>query len=499
MRELLLVLDFGGQYKELIASAVRKLNVYSEIKAGNISIEEIKKLNPIGIILTGGPNSVYEENSPLCDKELFELGIPVLGICYGMQLMCYLMGGEVKSSEVGEYGVVDVTSINHSEKDITFKALMSHRDQVTKLPQGFVQNAKTQNCIAGAENKDKKLYMVQFHPEAKHTQGGREIFRGFLFDVCGAAGDYNLDDFINIQTQKIKEQVGESQVLLALSGGVDSAVCASILSKAIPGQLTCIFVDHGFMRLDEGDQIEEVFSKRDLKFIRINSENRFLEKIKGISDPEKKRKLIGEEFVRVFEEEAKKVKAEYLAQGTIYPDIVESGGTGAVIKSHHNVGGLPENLDFIGLVEPLTHLFKDEVREVGRKLDLPEHIVSRQPFPGPGLAIRIIGEVTKEKLNIVRKADSFVREELDKLENKPGQYFAVLTDTLSVGVKGDARTYDPVVAVRAVITEDFMTADYFPVPHDVLKSISMKITNELPVSRVVYDISPKPPATVEWE
>lgn len=495
MNQLILILDFGGQYKELIASAVRSLNVYSEIKVGSISIEEIKKLNPIGIILTGGPNSVYEDNAPMYDKGIFELNIPVLGICYGMQLMCYALGGKVEPGIVGEYGTVSVTK-NTGE---VFQALMSHRDAVTYLPSGFEQTSKTENCIASAENKQKKLYMVQYHPEAKHTQGGLDVFKRFLFDICSANGDYNLDDFITLQTKKIKEQVGEKQVLLALSGGVDSSVCASILSKAIPGQLTCIFVDHGFMRLDEGDQIEAVFSKRDLNFIRVNAENRFLQKISGVSDPEKKRKLIGEEFVRVFEEEAKKVNADYLAQGTIYPDIVESGGTGAVIKSHHNVGGLPDNLDFIGLVEPLSQLFKNEVREVGRKLDLPEHIVSRQPFPGPGIAIRIIGDVTKEKLEIVRKADAFVREELDKLENKPGQYFAVLTDTLSVGVKGDARTYEPVVAVRAVITEDFMTADYFPVPHEVLKNISTKITSQLPISRVVYDISPKPPATVEWE
>ena len=495
MNELILILDFGGQYKELIASSVRRLGVYSEIKAGSISVDEIKKKNPIGIILTGGPKSVYESDAPAYEKELFNMGIPVLGICYGMQLMCHALGGTVEPGKIGEYGVVNVTKNDGS----SFDALMSHRDTVLKLPVGFVQTASTENCIASAENKEKNLFMVQYHPEAKHTDNGQDIFKSFLFDVCNATGDYNLDDFITSETKRIKEQVGDKQVLLALSGGVDSAVCASILSKAIPGQLTCIFVDHGFMRLDEGDQIEEVFSKRDLRFVRINAQDRFLSRISGISDPEKKRKLIGEEFVRVFEDEAKKINADYLAQGTIYPDIVESGGGGAVIKSHHNVGGLPENLDFIGLIEPLSQLFKDEVREVGRKLDLPEHIVSRQPFPGPGLAIRIMGDVTKEKLDIVRRADAFVREELDKLENRPGQYFAVLTDTLSVGVKGDARTYEPVVAVRAVITEDFMTADYFPVPHEVLKNISTKITSQLDVSRVVYDISPKPPATVEWE
>ncbi|MCL1935730.1 MAG: glutamine-hydrolyzing GMP synthase [Defluviitaleaceae bacterium] len=493
--QLILILDFGGQYKELIASTVRSLGVYSEIKAGNIPIDEIKKLNPIGIILTGGPNSVYEDNAPIRDKDIFNLGIPIFGICYGMQLMTHVLGGIVSKGKVGEYGTVLVERENGDK----FNALMSHRDVVEKLPEGFIQLAKTANCIAEASNHEKKLFMTQYHPEAKHTEGGRETFKNFLFRICGAKGDYSLDDFIEVQMKNIREQVGNGQVLLALSGGVDSAVCATILSKAIPGQLTCIFVDHGFMRLNESEEIEEVFAKRNLNFIRVNASDRFLAKIKDIFEPEKKRKLIGEEFVRVFENEAKKINADFLAQGTIYPDIVESGGTGEVIKSHHNVGGLPKDMGFKGIVEPLSQLFKDEVREVGRKLGLPNTIVERQPFPGPGLAIRIMGNVTYEKLEIVRLADAFVREELDKLQVRPNQYFAVLTDTLSVGVKGDARTYDPVVAVRAVITEDFMTADYFPVSHDVLGKMAKRITSELPVSRVVYDISPKPPATVEWE
>ena len=501
MKELILVLDFGGQYKELIASAVRSLNVYSEIANGDISAKEIKEKNPIGIILTGGPNSVYLEDSLKCDPEIFELGIPILGICYGMQLMCHTLGGHVSSAEIGEYGVVPISSISNSSilKSEKFNALMSHRDHVTILPEGFTQTAITENCIAACENTSKKLYATQFHPEAKHTEGGKDILKSFLYDVCNAEGSYKIDDYITSQIEEIKNKVGDKKVLLALSGGVDSSVCASLISEAIGNQLTCVFVDHGFMRKGEGDQVELAFKDKNLNFIRINAKDRFLSKINGISDPEKKRKLIGNEFIYVFEEEAKRLNLDFLAQGTIYPDIVESGGVGAVIKSHHNVGGLPENLDFEGLIEPLAGLFKDEVRLVGEKLGLPNFIVHRQPFPGPGLAIRIMGEITEESLELLREADAITREELDTLPNKPSQYFAVLTNTKTVGVKGDSRTYDNVVAIRAVITDDFMTAEYAEIPHENLKNISRKITSNLNVSRVVYDITSKPPATVEWE
>jgi len=507
MSELVLVLDFGGQYKELIAGTVRGLSVYSEIKPGSITIDEILKLKPIGIILTGGPSSVYISDSPRCDPKIFSLGIPVLGICYGMHLMCYTLGGEVSYGDKGEYGRVTVTPSKNTSKLFgnkkeAFTALMSHRDCVSGLPKGFRETAKTSVCIAACENKAKKFYAVQFHPETKHTKGGEKIIRRFLYDVCGAKGDYKLDNYIKTQVKQIQKRTGVDNVLLALSGGVDSSVCAKLLSKAIPGQLACIFVDHGLMRLNEGDEIERVFSKEKLSFIRVNAKDRFLEKLKGVTDPEAKRKIIGEEFIRVFEEEAAKLgDIPFLAQGTIYPDVVESGGKhGAVIKSHHNVGGLPEGLNFNGVVEPLSRLFKDEVRVMGKKLGLPSSIVNRQPFPGPGLAVRIIGEVTEEKLDLLRKADAILREELDGMKDRPDQYFCVLTDTRSVGVKGDYRTYDYVIAVRAVKTDDFMTCEYAPLPHKLLDRISSRITAEIPsISRVVYDITSKPPATVEWE
>jgi len=506
--ELALVLDFGGQYKELIARAVRGLSVYSEIRPGNMPAEEIRRLAPICIIMTGGPSSVYQSGSPMCDPAIFDLGISVLGICYGMHLMCHVLGGEVTAGGAGEYGCVSVTpekpisALFQGTHDKPFAALMSHRDVVSRLPDGFRKTASTAVCVAACENAGKKLYAVQFHPETKHTDGGREIFQRFLFDVCGAAGDYKLDDYIDTQVRLIRQKVGDNNVLLALSGGVDSSVCASLLSRAVPNRLVCLFVDHGFMRLNEGDEIERVFSKRKLRFIRVNAQGRFLNKLRGVADPETKRKLIGEEFVRVFEEESAKIgDIPFLAQGTIYPDIVESGGSyGATIKSHHNVGGLPKNLKFTGVVEPLSGLFKDEVRILGRKLGLPASLVNRQPFPGPGLAIRVVGEVTEEKLNVLRKADAILREELDGAKNRPDQYFTVLTDSCSVGVKGDERTYSPVIAVRAVITGDFMTCDYAPIPHKTLGRVSSRITSEIPsVSRVVYDITSKPPATVEWE
>ena len=507
MREMILVLDFGGQYKELIARTVRSLKVYSEIHPGSIKAEKVKELNPIGIILTGGPNSVYLPEAPLCDPEIFNLGIPVLGICYGMQMMCHMLGGEVRPCNKSEYGRVKVNLKNDS---VLFEkipenntVLMSHSDFVSRLPEGFRVTAASADCPhAACENPERNLYGVQFHPEVNLTDNGTKIIGNFLYSVCKASGDYNLDDYIEKQVHKIRQEVGDQKVLLALSGGVDSSVCASLISKAIPGQLVCIFVDHGFMRLNEGDKIEEVFSRQDLRFVRINAQDRFLNKIKGVTDPEKKRKLIGEEFIRVFEEEAKKLgDIKILAQGTIYPDIVESGlKMGAVIKSHHNVGGLPERLAFNKIIEPLSGLFKDEVRMLGRKLGLPKELVMRQPFPGPGLAIRIMGEVTKDKLEILRLADHIMCEEIEKLRVKPQQYFAVYTGAYSVGVKGDDRTYDSVIALRAVTTDDFMTCRYTPLSHRVLEKISTRITNEIPkVSRVVYDITSKPPATVEWE
>jgi GMP synthase (glutamine-hydrolysing) len=509
MNKTVLVLDFGGQYKELIAGTVRGLSVYSEIKQGSMTADEIKRLNPIGIILTGGPKSVYLPDSPRCDPDIFSLGIPVLGICYGMHIMCHTLGGKVGQGDTGEYGRVKVTPVKKSKlfngKE-PFAALMNHRDAVTRLPEGFHATAKTAACTAACENPAKKLYGIQFHPETKHTEGGRKIIRRFLYDVCGASGDYKLNDYIETQINQIRETVGGKNALLALSGGVDSSVCASLLSKAIPGQLTCIFVDHGFMRLNEGDEIERVFSKRKLRFIRVNAQGRFLAKLKGVSEPETKRKFIGEEFIRVFEEESAKLgDIPFLAQGTIYPDIVESGGSpsgahGAVIKSHHNVGGLPEGLNFTGIVEPLSGLFKDEVRVLGKKLGLPSSVVNRQPFPGPGLSVRITGEVTEEKLDVLRRADAILREEVDGMKRRPDQYFCVLTNTRSVGVKGDDRTYDFVIAVRAVKTDDFMTCEYAPLPHKLLDRISSRITGEIPsVSRVVYDITSKPPATIEWE
>lgn len=507
MNELVLVLDFGGQYKELIARTVRGLNVYSQIHPGSLTAGEIKELNPIGIILTGGPNSVYLDESPKCDPAIFQLGIPVLGICYGMQLMCHMLGGEVQSCKKGEYGRIKTAFQTSSDLfagiDGESMVLMSHSDFVSRLPDGFTGTAQTQDCpYAACENSSDRLYGVQFHPEVEHTDFGREVIKNFLYSVCHASGDYHLDDYIDTQVRCIWEKVGSQKVLLALSGGVDSSVCASLLSKAIPGQLTCIFVDHGFMRHNEGDEIERIFSARKLNFIRVNAESRFLAKIKGVTEPEQKRKLIGEEFIRVFEEEAGKLgDIPFLAQGTIYPDVIESGGKlGAVIKSHHNVGGLPDNLTFQQVIEPLAGLFKDEVRILGKKLGLPPSLTQRQPFPGPGLAIRVMGEVTKEKLEIVRMADFIMCEEIGKLRKKPQQYFAVYTGAHSVGVKGDYRTYDGVIALRAVTTSDFMTCRYTPLSHTVLDRISSRITNEIrSVSRVVYDITSKPPATVEWE
>ncbi|MDR2962065.1 MAG: glutamine-hydrolyzing GMP synthase [Bacteroidales bacterium] len=506
--ELVLILDFGGQYKELISRMTRRLNVYSEIKSGKISAEEVKKFNPIGIILTGGPNSAYLETSPKCDPAIFELGIPILGICYGMQTMCFSLGGRVETPNVGEYGRIETNTVAHNSVLMQgvkspARMLMSHTDQVTQLPQGFVRTASTAHCQnAACENVSRNLYAVQFHPEVELSDDGEKVMHNFLFNVCKAAGSYRLDDYIETRVKAIRQAVGTKRVLLGLSGGVDSSVCAALLSKAIGEQLTCIFVDHGLMRYKEGDAIEAIFSKKKLHFIRVNAADRFLKKLKGISSPEEKRKIIGAEFVRVFEDESSKLgDIEFLAQGTIYPDIIESGGEfGDTIKSHHNVGGLPDNHKFEGIVEPLSGLFKDEVRIIGKMLGLPDSLVYRQPFPGPGLAIRIMGDITQAKLDLLQRADHIVCEEIGKLRKKPQQYFAVLTDTRSVGVKGDHRTYDYVVAVRAVTTSDFMTCEYTPISHKVLSKISSRITGELAnVSRIVYDITSKPPATVEWE
>lgn len=507
MRELILVLDFGGQYKELIARKIRAMAVYAEIGPGSMTVDEIRELAPAGIILTGGPNSVYAADAPRCDPRIFSLGIPVLGICYGMQLMCHTLGGAVRRGAQGEYGSVAAAL---DAKVLLFRGvppasvvLMSHGDNVTKLPVGFVGTATTPSCPhAACEHVSAKLFGLQFHPETAHTKHGNRMLRNFVFDVCGVSGSYKLGDYATRQIAAIRQKVGAREVLLALSGGVDSSVCAALLARAVPGQLTCIFVDHGCMRMNEGDTIEAIFAQHDLRFRRVNAGPRFLAKLAHVVDPETKRKIIGTEFIRVFEEEAAKIgNIGFLAQGTIYPDVVESGGKhGATIKSHHNVGGLPVNLAFAGVIEPLAGLFKDEVRALGRKLGLPKTLVERQPFPGPGLAIRVMGEVTETKLAILRAADAILHAELDGMRRKPDQYFAVLTDTRTVGVKGDDRTYDPVIAIRAVVTGDFMTCEHAPLSHKLLRRVSARITSEIPaVSRVVYDVTSKPPATVEWE
>ena len=504
--QTVLILDFGGQYKELIARRVRECGVYSIVKPGDISLDKIREIDPIGIILTGGPNSVYKKESPHCDKAIFDMGIPVLGICYGMQLLSWSLGGEVSPCSSSEYGKtkmqVNTDSLLFAGLDPIQIGLMSHTDQVTKLPVGFKSIAHTVSCEnAAIENAGKKLYGFQFHPEVESTPNGTAMIRSFLYSVCGAKGDYDLKNLEQQLISDVKKQVGDAHVLLALSGGVDSSVCAALLSKALPGQLHCIFVDHGLMRKDEGDQVEAAFKNRDLDFIRVNAQDRFLKALAGVTDPEQKRKIIGTEFVRVFEDESKKLpNVKFLAQGTIYPDVIESGGSkAATIKSHHNVGGLPKNMKFEGIVEPLRSLFKDEVRALGRQLGLPRKFVERQPFPGPGLAVRIMGEITPEKLEILREADAIFREEAARHRIKADQYFAVLTDTRSVGVVGDFRTYNYAIALRAVRTSDFMTCEYAPISHKVLGTVSSRIVNEVKgAGRVVYDITGKPPATIEW-
>ena len=506
--QLVLVIDFGGQYNHLIARRVRECGVYCEVKPYTITAQEVLALSPIGIIFTGGPNSVYLENAPRIDSEIFSLNIPLLGICYGMQLMAWQMGGHVVSPTHREYGRTQtefVTSCGlFAELPLQSVVWMSHTDYVDRLPDGFTATAKTNACPAAAmECPEKKLYGLQFHPEVSHTEQGTQILKNFLFDVCNAAGDWTMKDYATTAVENIRTQVGDKDVLLALSGGVDSSVCAALIERAVGSRLTCIFVDHGLMRKNECDEIEAVFGNKNIRFIRVNASERFINRLLGVDDPEQKRKIIGEEFIRVFEEEGKKIgSVGFLAQGTIYPDVVESGvGEAAVIKSHHNVGGLPDFVDFEGIVEPLRMLFKDEVRALGEQLGLPASLVWRQPFPGPGLGIRIIGPIDKEKLSVLREADAIFREEIAKaqLDRKIHQYFAVLTDMRSVGVMGDGRTYDYTVALRGVTTTDFMTADWARIPYDVLETISGRIINEVRgVNRIVYDITSKPPATIEW-
>ncbi len=506
---MIIIADFGGQYNQLIARRVRDMNVYCEVVPYTKALEKAKELKPEGIIFTGGPNSVYLENAPKIEKEIYELGIPVLGLCYGMQIMAQTLGGKVVKGKEKEFGKTE-TKVDNSSK--LFKDLeedqitwMSHIDQVVELPDGFEKIAGTKNTkIAAMANVERKLYGMQYHPEVNHTEHGLKMLENFLFNICEAKPNWTMKNYAEKQLKEIKEKVGDKKVLLALSGGVDSSVVAALLSKAVGEQLTCIFVDHGLMRKNEGDEVEAAFKDSGMHFIRVDAEKRFLERLKGVVDPEEKRKAIGEEFIRVFEEEGKKIgSVDFLAQGTIYPDIIESGiGDAAVIKSHHNVGGLPDFVDFEEIIEPLRMLFKDEVRRLGRELGLPDYLVDRQPFPGPGLGIRVIGEVTKEKLDILRDADYIFREEIGKakLENHPNQYFAVLTNNRSVGVMGDFRTYDYTLALRAVSTTDFMTADWTRIPFDVLDKISVRIVNEVEhINRIVYDITSKPPATIEWE
>ena len=511
-QELIIVLDFGGQYNQLIARRVRDMNVYCEVLSYKTPLDEIVAKAPKGIILTGGPNSVYDPESPHYDKALFDTGIPVLGICYGAQLMAYTLGGRVESAKVSEYGKteIDIDKTGMLFHDVSEKTIgwMSHTDYIAEPPEGFRITASTPVCpVAGMEDNEHAHYAVQYHPEVTHSIEGNKVLHAFVYDVCGCSGDWKMDDFVERTIEDIRAKVGDGKALCALSGGVDSSVAAVLMSKAIGKQLTCVFVDHGLLRKNEAEEVDKVFGPEgpyDLNFVHVDAHERFYAKLAGVTEPEKKRKIIGEEFIRVFEEEAKKIGAvDFLVQGTIYPDVIESGlGKSATIKSHHNVGGLPEHVDFKGLIEPLRMLFKDEVRRTGLVLGIPENLVFRQPFPGPGLGIRIIGDITPEKVKMVQDADFIYREEIAKagLDREINQYFAALTNMRSVGVMGDFRTYDYAIALRAVKTSDFMTAESAEIPWDVLKKITTRIVNEVNnVNRVFYDITSKPPGTIEFE
>ena len=511
--EKVLVVDFGGQYNQLVARRVRECNVYCEIVSYRVGLDAIRAQNPKGIIFTGGPNSVYVDGAPTIDPAIFDLGIPVLGLCYGFQLMTHLLGGHVCKAPEREYGktLVHVDTKSKVFENVSPETIcwMSHNDYAETAPTGFTISAYTDNCpVAAIELPEKNLYGFQFHPEVLHTPEGKTMLHNFVYNVCGCKGDWKMGSFVETSVKALREKIGDGKVLCALSGGVDSSVAAAMLSKAVGKQLTCVFVDHGLLRKNEMEEVCEVFGPNgqfELNFVCVNARQRFYDKLAGVSEPEKKRKIIGEEFIRVFEEEAKKIGAvDFLAQGTIYPDVVESGlgGESTVIKSHHNVGGLPDYVDFKEIVEPLRDLFKDETRQAGRELGLPEYLVSRQPFPGPGLAIRIIGEVTPDKVKMVQEADAIWREEIAKagLDKSISQYYAALSNMRSVGVMGDERTYDYAVALRAVTTTDFMTAEAAEIPWGLLQTVTSRIVNEVQhVNRVLYDCTGKPPATIEFE